>query len=48
MRPWLGLKMLDLNAMIISQLKERDGKFPDVTSGVLVPMVFFFIHKNQS
>ncbi|XP_078149831.1 trypsin family protein with PDZ domain-containing protein isoform X2 [Carex rostrata] len=39
MRPWLGLKMLDLNAMIISQLKERDQKFPDVDRGILVPMV---------
>ncbi|KAJ4751572.1 hypothetical protein LUZ62_085977 [Rhynchospora pubera] len=39
MRPWLGLKMLDLNPMIISQLKERDRKFPDVDKGVLVPMV---------
>ncbi|KAB2018698.1 hypothetical protein ES319_D08G247600v1 [Gossypium barbadense] len=38
-RPWLGLKMLDLNELIISQLKERDSKFPDVEKGILVPMV---------
>ncbi|ONK55496.1 uncharacterized protein A4U43_UnF2450 [Asparagus officinalis] len=38
-RPWLGLKMLDLNDMIIAQLKERDASFPDVSKGVLVPMV---------
>ncbi|XP_077229190.1 trypsin family protein with PDZ domain-containing protein isoform X2 [Tasmannia lanceolata] len=38
-RPWLGLKMLDLNDMIISQLKERDLSFPNVSKGVLVPMV---------
>ncbi|XP_076924537.1 putative protease Do-like 14 [Bidens hawaiensis] len=38
-RPWLGLKMLDLNDMIIAQLKEKDVMFPDVTKGVLVPMV---------
>lgn len=38
-RPWLGLKMLDLNSMIIAQLKERDATFPDVSRGVLVPMV---------
>lgn len=38
-RPWLGLKMLDLNDMIIAQLKEKDVLFPDVTKGVLVPMV---------
>ncbi|KAJ3671534.1 hypothetical protein LUZ60_007613 [Juncus effusus] len=38
-RPWLGLKMLDLNEMIIAQLKERDSSFPDLDRGVLVPMV---------
>lgn len=38
-RPWLGLKMLDLNDMIIAQLKERDPSFPNVKSGVLVPVV---------
>ncbi|XP_038992684.1 putative protease Do-like 14 isoform X2 [Hibiscus syriacus] len=38
-RPWLGLKMLDLNELIIAQLKERDAKFPDVEKGILVPMV---------
>lgn len=38
-RPWLGLKMLDLNEMIIAQLKERDSSFPNVSKGVLVPMV---------
>ncbi|XP_073007254.1 putative protease Do-like 14 isoform X1 [Typha latifolia] len=38
-RPWLGLKMLDLNEMIIAQLKERNASFPDVSKGVLVPMV---------
>ncbi|XP_024965317.1 putative protease Do-like 14 [Cynara cardunculus var. scolymus] len=38
-RPWLGLKMLDLNDMIVAQLKEKDVTFPDVSRGVLVPMV---------
>lgn len=38
-RPWLGLKMLDLNEMIVAQLKEKDVTFPDVSKGVLVPMV---------
>ncbi|OMO86707.1 hypothetical protein CCACVL1_09513 [Corchorus capsularis] len=38
-RPWLGLKMLDLNEMIVLQLKERDPKFPNVEKGILVPMV---------
>lgn len=31
--------MIDLNEMIIGQLKERDAAFPDVTKGVLVAMV---------
>ncbi|KAJ4719430.1 Protease Do-like 14 [Melia azedarach] len=38
-RPWLGSKMLDLNELIIAQLKERDPSFPNVKRGVLVPMV---------
>ncbi|XP_011628683.1 putative protease Do-like 14 [Amborella trichopoda] len=38
-RPWLGLRMLDLNNMIVAQLKERDTSFPDVNRGVLVPLV---------
>ncbi|KAK7397190.1 hypothetical protein VNO78_18357 [Psophocarpus tetragonolobus] len=38
-RPWLGLKMLDLNEMIIAQLKKQDASFPDVNKGILVPMV---------
>ncbi|GAV86977.1 PDZ_2 domain-containing protein/Trypsin_2 domain-containing protein [Cephalotus follicularis] len=38
-RPWLGLKMLDLNELIIAQLQETDATFPDVNRGVLVPMV---------
>lgn len=38
-RPWLGLKMVDLNDMIIAQLKERDTSFPNVNKGILVPMV---------
>ncbi|BAT88092.1 hypothetical protein LR48_Vigan09g150400 [Vigna angularis] len=38
-RPWLGLKMLDLNEMIIAQLKKQDASFPNVSKGILVPMV---------
>lgn len=41
-RPWLGLKMLDLNPMIIAQLKEKSSTFPDVRKGVLVPMVSYY------
>ncbi|XP_038717292.1 uncharacterized protein LOC120010585 [Tripterygium wilfordii] len=38
-RPWLGLKTVDLNEMLIAQLKEKDAKFSNVSSGVLVQMV---------
>lgn len=38
-RPWLGLKMIDLNDMIIAHLKETNSSFPDVRRGVLIPMV---------
>ena len=37
--PWLGLKMLDMNDMIIVQLKTRGATFPNVNKGILVPMV---------
>ncbi|ANM68990.1 putative protease Do-like 14 [Arabidopsis thaliana] len=38
-RPWIGLKMVELNNLIVAQLKERDPMFPDVERGVLVPTV---------
>ncbi|KAM7478214.1 hypothetical protein LguiA_026427 [Lonicera macranthoides] len=38
-RPWLGLKMLDLNEAIISQLQDRYPMFPVVDKGVLILMV---------
>ncbi|KAM0904030.1 hypothetical protein ACQ4PT_018266 [Festuca glaucescens] len=38
-RPWLGLKMLDLKPTIIAQLKERSSSFPDVRKGVLVSVI---------
>lgn len=31
--------MLDLNEMIVAQLKERDPAFPNVVKGVLAPVV---------
>ncbi|MCD7466233.1 hypothetical protein HAX54_002763 [Datura stramonium] len=37
-RPWLGLKMLDLNDMVVAQLQERDPSFPKINKGVLVSM----------
>lgn len=38
-RVWLGMKMVDLDETLISQLKYRDPLFPSVTKGVLVVMV---------
>ncbi|KAK3023480.1 hypothetical protein RJ639_044860 [Escallonia herrerae] len=38
-RPWLGLKMLDLNGAIITQLKDRDPMFANISKGVLIFMV---------
>ncbi|CAJ1960828.1 unnamed protein product [Sphenostylis stenocarpa] len=45
MRPWLELKMLDLNEMIITQLKKQDASFPNVTKGILVAMALFLLAK---
>eukprot|EP00850_Spirogloea_muscicola_P007566 SM000038S14379 [mRNA] locus=s38:657339:659394:- [translate_table: standard] len=39
LRPFVGMKMLELNDAILSQLKEKDPSFPAVTSGVLIPQV---------
>lgn len=38
-RPWLGIKMHELNEHVLLQLKEEDAAFPDVVEGVLVPQV---------
>lgn len=38
-RPWLGIKMHELNEHVLLQLKEEDTAFPDVVEGVLVPQV---------
>lgn len=35
--------MLDLNPMIVAQLREKDDTFPNVNKGILVPMVCFVI-----
>lgn len=35
--------MVDLDGMMIAQLKERDASFPNIEKGVLVAMVCFFI-----
>ncbi|XP_052193550.1 putative protease Do-like 14 isoform X2 [Diospyros lotus] len=39
-RPWIGLKMIDLNDMIVAQLKEKNAAFPNIDKGVLVSMIF--------
>eukprot|EP00246_Nothoceros_aenigmaticus_P012757 TRINITY_DN4095_c0_g1_i1.p1 TRINITY_DN4095_c0_g1~~TRINITY_DN4095_c0_g1_i1.p1 ORF type:complete len:253 (-),score=37.01 TRINITY_DN4095_c0_g1_i1:467-1225(-) len=38
-RPWLGLKLLNLTGPIVEQLKEKNPDFPNVSEGVLVPQV---------
>ncbi|CAM8925387.1 unnamed protein product [Rhodiola kirilowii] len=38
-RPWLGLKMIDLSEMIVAQLREKDDMFPNVKGGALVAVV---------
>lgn len=38
-RPYIGMKMLELNDGIISQLKERDPSFPSIVKGILIPQV---------
>lgn len=35
--------MIDLNDMLVAQLKENDAKFPDINKGILVTMVCFFL-----
>ncbi|KAL8553957.1 hypothetical protein ACS0TY_002277 [Phlomoides rotata] len=43
-RPWLGLKMIDLNEMIITLIKEKNASFPDVSGGIFIPMVRNLMH----
>lgn len=38
-RPYIGMKMLELNEGIASQLMDRDPTFPPVSAGILVPQV---------
>ncbi|CAI5464359.1 unnamed protein product [Closterium sp. Yama58-4] len=38
-RPFVGIKMLELNASIAAQLRDRDPSFPAVDAGLLVPQV---------
>jgi S1-C subfamily serine protease len=36
-RPYLGIKMLQLNSHNAAQFRQRDPNFPAVSSGILVP-----------
>ncbi|KAK9806024.1 hypothetical protein WJX73_006407 [Symbiochloris irregularis] len=38
-RPHVGMKLLELNAAKIAQLRARDASFPSVAAGILVPAV---------
>lgn len=38
-RPYIGIKMLQLNEHNVTQMRERDSAFPDVTQGILIPHV---------
>jgi len=38
-RPYIGIKMLELNLQNTSQMHQRNSKFPTRSSGVLVPHV---------
>lgn len=38
-RPYIGIKMLELNQQNTSQMHERNSRFPQRSSGVLVPHV---------
>lgn len=38
-RPYLGMKMLELNRVNSKQLRDRDPNFPRVASGVFIPQV---------
>lgn len=39
MRPYIGIKMLQLNPGKAAQLRRADPRFPRVSSGILVPQV---------
>ena len=38
-RPYIGIKMLQLDAAKADQLRRTDGAFPAVRAGILVPQV---------
>ena len=38
-RPYIGIKMLQLNEHNASQMREKDAAFPNVSQGILVPHV---------
>lgn len=42
-RPFIGVKLLELNHLNVSQMRLLDKDFPNVTTGILIPHV----HKNS-
>lgn len=38
-QPWLGLKLIDLDDMIVANIIERNPAFPSISKGVLVSVV---------
>lgn len=38
-RPYIGIKMLQLNQHNAAQMRQKDPKFPQVKQGILVPHV---------
>lgn len=38
-RPYIGIKMLQLNEHNAAQMRQKDANFPEITQGILVPHV---------
>lgn len=38
-RPYIGIKMLQLNARNAAQIQQNDARFPPLSEGILVPSV---------
>ena len=35
-RPYIGIKMVELNQQVAAQMRQRDSRFPEVKQGILV------------
>lgn len=38
-RPYIGIKMVELNQQVAAQMRQRDSRFPQVKQGILVTAV---------